>query len=156
MWKSKKFIIAVVAALVLVGSITGIAFAQTGSANTDPGKTLLGRVATILGINQQKLESAFAQARKEMQDERLQSLVTQGKITQEQLNQYKQWLQSRPDTKPYQDQVQKWQQSRPGIPPELKRWQDARPNIPIPGPSGHFGRGFKGFFPGPGPVPQSK
>ena len=153
MWKSKKtIIIAVVVGLLLVGSITGVAFAQTGGTNTAPGATLLSKVAQKLGIDQQKLENAFTEARKEMQEERLQALVTQGKITQEQLNQYKQWMQSRPDTKPYQDQLKKWQESRPGTPPDLKKWQDSRPNTPMPGPFGH--RGFGGFFPGPGPAPK--
>jgi len=147
MLKSKKtvIIVAVVVALVLVGSITGVAFAQTGSPSTDPGKTLLGRVAKIMGVDQQKLESAFTQARKELRDERLQDLVTQGKITQEQLNQYKKWLDSRPDMEPYQGQLKNWQQTRPPIPPELKKWQESRPNIPMPGPRG------SGFFPGTGP-----
>ncbi len=146
MLKSKKtIIIAVVVALVLVGSITGVAFAQTGGTGADSGKTLLGRVAKIMGVDQQKLESAFTQARKEIRDERLQELVTQGKITQEQMNQYKKWLDSRPDTKPYQDQLKKWQQTRPPIPPELKQWQESRPNVPMPGTGG------RGFFPGPGP-----
>lgn len=150
MLKGKKtvVIIAVVAALVLVGTITGVAFAQTGSASTDSGKTLLGRVAKILNIDQQKLESAFAQAQKEIRDERLQELVKQGKITKEQLDQYKKWLESRPDTKAYRDQLKQWQQNRPPIPPELKQWQEGRPNIPIPRP---FGREFKDFFPGPAP-----
>lgn len=154
MLKSKKtIIIAIVVALVLVGTVTGVAFAQTGGAGTTPGSTLLSKVAKKLGIDQQKLETAFAEARKEMQEERLQELVKQGKITQEQLNQYKQWLQSRPDTKAYQDQLKKWQESKPGIPPDLKKWQESRPNVPIPGPFGGPGRGF--FFPGQKPTPSS-
>jgi len=103
MWKRKKLIaIALLAALVLVGGTVGVALAQTPSASQDTGKTLWARVATILGVDQQKLESAVAQAQHEMQDEalsnRLQQLVTEGKITQAQADQYKQWWQSRPDT----------------------------------------------------------
>jgi len=102
MWRSKKLIIvAILAAVLLVGSIGGVAFAQTGSGSTDSGKTLLERVATILGIDQQKVKDAFAQAQKEMQNERLdnylKNLVSQGKITQPQADQYKSWLQSKPD-----------------------------------------------------------
>jgi len=116
MSRGKKIIlISLLATLVLVGSIVGVVFAQTGNENNSSGKTLLARVATILGIDQQKLEDAFAQAQREMRDEalnnRLQELVKQGTITQEQADQYKQWRQSRPD-------------------------------IPLPGPFGHFGRGW--------------
>jgi len=137
MWRSKKFIlIAVLATLVLVGSIGGIVYTQTASANEGSGKTLLAKVAAILGIDQQKLEDAFNQARSEMKDEALQKLVDEGKITQEQIDQYKAWLQSKPDLEQYRQQLRDWQQTRPGIPPELKQWQEARPDIPLPG---HFG-----------------
>jgi len=132
MWRSKKLIVAVLAATVLlVGSIGGLALAQTESASDSSGKTLLARVAAILGIDQQKLENAFAQAQREMRDEALdkylKNLVDQGKITQEQADQYKKWWQSRPDVEPFRQQ--------------LRAWQQARPDIPLPGP---FGRYFWG------------
>ena len=119
---SKKFIlIAILAAVVLVGSIGGIALAQTGTGGST-GKTLLARVATILNMEQPKLEAAFAQAQKEMRDEaltnRLNDLVKQGKIDQGQADQYKKWSQS-------------------------------QPNIPGIGPRGPMG--FRGFR-GPGPA----
>jgi len=103
MWKRKKFIlIALLAALVLVGSTVGVALAQTGSESQGTGKTLWARVAAIVGVDQQKLESAFAQAQREMRDEALnnylQNLVTQGKITQAQADQYQQWWKDKPDT----------------------------------------------------------
>jgi len=145
--KSKKtLIIAIVAGLVLFGSTAGVVLAQTGSTNPDPTKTLLGRVATILKIDQKTLENAFTQARTDMQEERLQNLVKEGKITQAQLDQYKQWLKSRPDTKPYQDQLKNWQQTRPPVPPNVKQWQESRPNVPLPGFGGRFGGGFGGKF----------
>ena len=101
MWKSKKFIlIALLAVIVLVGSTVGVVFAQTGNGDESQPKALLGRVAEILDIDQQKLEDAFTQARSEMRDEaldsRLQNLVDQGKITQDEATQYKEWWQSRP------------------------------------------------------------
>ncbi len=124
MRRSKKLIlVAVLAAVVLVGSIGGIALAQTGTGGST-GKTLLARVATILNIDQPKLEAAFAQAQKEMRDEaltnRLNDLVKQGKMTQDQADQYQKWMQS-------------------------------KPNVPLPGfgPGGHMG--FRGFR-GPGPA----
>ncbi|OGO18483.1 MAG: hypothetical protein A2Z02_02560 [Chloroflexi bacterium RBG_16_48_7] len=108
MWKSKKFIIIsiVVAVVVLVGASVGVAFAadnppaqtQTAPAGQDQ---LLARVAKILGIDQAKVESAFKQAQKELADQRfdqyLKKLVTDGKLTQQQADQYKQWIQSRPN-----------------------------------------------------------
>ena len=134
MWKGKKrhALIAVLVAVVLVGSLGGVAYAQTGSTSDGSGKTLLARVAAILGIEPQKVEDAFAQAQKEMQEEALDSYlkqqVEQGKMTQEQANQYKQWWQSRPDT----TQLQK----------QLREWQQARPDIRVPG--GFGDKGFRG------------
>lgn len=103
MWKRKKSIlIALVAGLVLVGITAGVAFAQTPSTTQDTGKTLWARVATILNIDQSKLESAVTQAQSEMRTEALnnylQNLVSQGKITQAQADQYNQWWQAKPDT----------------------------------------------------------
>ena len=83
MWRSKKFIVAVLIAVVLVGSMGGVIFAQTENGDDSQPKTLLVRVAEILGIDQQKLEDAFTQARSEMQDEaldsRLQNLVNEAR-----------------------------------------------------------------------------
>lgn len=147
MWRSKKFIIiAVLAAIVvLVGSTAGIVLARAGSGgdsqtgvtqasdNASQPKTLLARVAAILGIDQQKVENAFTQARTEMRDEALDNylnnLVAQGKITQAQADQYKAWVKSRPDMSQYQQQ--------------LKDWLEARPDIPGLGP-GFGGHGFRG------------
>jgi len=72
------------------------------SDNASQPKTLLARVAAILGIDQQKAEDAFTQARSEMREEALdnylKNLVDQGKITQQQADQYKSWWQARPET----------------------------------------------------------
>jgi hypothetical protein len=145
MWRRKKLImVAILAtAVLLAGSIGGVALAQTGSTgDTTSGKTLLARVAAILGIDRQKVEDAFAQARREMRDEALDSylknLVDKGKITQQQADQYKAWVKSRPDMSQYQQKLKEWQQARPAMPPELKDWQSARPNVPAPRA---FGRG---------------
>lgn len=157
MWRRKKIVIvALLAAVVLLGSIGGMVFAQTGSSdNTTSGKTLVARVAVILGIDQQKLQDAVTQARTEMRDEALdnylKNLVDQGKITQQQADQYKAWVKSKPDMSQYQQQLKDWMQARPGISPELKTWQEARPNIPFPGAFRRFGgRGFGGGMMGGG------
>ena len=75
MWRSKKFIVvALLAVVVLVGSTAGIVLAQENGDDSQP-KTLLARVAEILSIDQQKLEDAFIQAQSDMRDEALQKLV---------------------------------------------------------------------------------
>jgi hypothetical protein len=108
--RKKKWltIMVIVAALVVViATVGGIAYAQTGtnsnnnSGPDDPAKTLYARVATILGIDQQKLEDAFAQAQQEMRNEeltnRLNGMVQQGTITQSEADAYLNWWQARPD-----------------------------------------------------------
>jgi hypothetical protein len=111
MWRSKKLIIvAVLAAVLLAGSIGGIALAADNGDNSQPktqGDDLLAKVCTIyqqktgVTIDQAALKDAFTQARSEMQKEReqarLQNLVKQGTITQEQADQYLNWWQSKPD-----------------------------------------------------------
>lgn len=103
MWKSKKFmVVAVIIAVVLVGTVAGVALAQAnkGSSTTTQGTTFAARVAAILGIDQQKVQDAFDKANRDMADEalnnRLDALVKSGKITQQQADQYKSWWQSRP------------------------------------------------------------
>jgi len=160
MWRRKKFIIvAVLAAVVLVGSTVGVALAQTGTGDDNQPEAqqgaLLDRVCEIyeqktgVTIDQEALKDAFAQAQSEMRDEALdsylQNLVDQGKITEEEADQYKAWLQAGPDMEQFRQQLSEWQQARPDVPPELKEWQEARPDMPLPGPFGGFGgRGFQG------------
>lgn len=101
MWFRKKvIIIPVLVALVLVGTIAGIALAQDGT-ESPTGNTLMARVAAILGIDQTQLEDAFAQAQKEMRAEAmtnyLQEMVNEGRITQEEADQYQTWWNARPD-----------------------------------------------------------
>jgi hypothetical protein len=66
-----------------------------------PMQTLISKVANILGLPEQQVADAFKQARQEMQDEALQNwlqkLVDEGKITQEEADQYLEWWQARPD-----------------------------------------------------------
>jgi hypothetical protein len=98
-FRRKVIIIPVLVALVLVGSIAGVALAQDGSDSS--GNTLLARVAAILGIDQTTVENAFAQAQKDMREEAmtnyLQEMVAEGKITQEEADQYQTWWDARPD-----------------------------------------------------------
>ena len=151
---SKKFIIvSLLSAVVLVGSIGGIVLAQTENGDDSQPKTLLARVAEKLGLGQQELEDAFAEARSEMRaealDSRLQKLVDEGKITQDEAAQYKAWWQARPDMEPFRQQLEDWQQARPDIPAELKEWGQARPDVPMPRSFQHNSH-FRGFFGGHG------
>jgi type VI protein secretion system component VasK len=114
MWRKKKFIIiAVLTMVVLAGILGGVAIANADDQNTNQTSntnnftTLLDKVATIyqqntsVAIDSQELQKAFTQAQQEMQNEALDkylnSLVDQGKITQDQAKQYKDWLNSKPD-----------------------------------------------------------
>jgi hypothetical protein len=100
----------------LVGGIAGgvVAAADNTSNNTgdqsqptDRYQALLDRVCAIyeentgVAIDSEQLKDAFAQAQSEMQDEALkswlQNLVDEGKITQEEADQYLEWWQARPD-----------------------------------------------------------
>jgi hypothetical protein len=117
MWRRKKTILAVVLGIVvLVGSTAGIVFAQTGNGDKSQPEArreaLLNRVSEIYGektgvaIDPGQLKDAFAQARSEVATEaleralvsRLEYLVDQGKMTQEEADEYRKWLQARPDT----------------------------------------------------------
>ena len=112
MKRSKKFIIiAVTVAAVLAGTLSGVAFAQTENGDDGQPETkwgaLLDRVLDIyeektgVAIDQEALKDSFVQARSEMRDEalrnRLQNLVDQGQITQEEADEYLEWGQARPD-----------------------------------------------------------
>ncbi len=110
MWRGKKLAIVVaVAAVVLAGSIGGAVVAQN-SDGSEPGaqhEALLGRVCEIyqektgVAIDQEVLKDSFAQAQGEMRTEALQNclqlLVDEGKISEDEAEQYLEWWQSRPD-----------------------------------------------------------
>ena len=110
MWRSKKFIVAVVMAVVLVGSISGVALATDNGDNSQPEAehgAMLERVCEIYqentgtAIDAQALKEALAQAQGEIQaaamENRLQKLVDEGEITQEEADQYLEWWESKPD-----------------------------------------------------------
>jgi hypothetical protein len=110
MWRSKKFIVAAVMAVVLVGSISGVALATDNGDDSQPEAehgALLERVCEIyqgntgVAIDQEALQDAFAQAQSEMRaaamENRLQQLVDDGEITQEEADQYLEWWESKPD-----------------------------------------------------------
>ena len=110
MWRSKKFIVAAVMAVVLVGSISGVALATDNGDDSQPEAergAMLERVCEIyqentgVTIDQEALKDAVAQAQSEMQaaamENHLQSLIDEGEITQEEADQYLEWWESKPD-----------------------------------------------------------
>jgi hypothetical protein len=114
MWLKKKFVlIALLTLVVLGGTLGGIAIAQGNDEptavtdNTSLLNTLLDKVATIyqqntgVAINAQELAKALTQAQKDMRatalDNYLNDLVSKGKITQDQADQFKTWLNAKPD-----------------------------------------------------------
>ncbi len=111
MWRSKRLIIAVVlAAVMLAGGIGGVVLATDNGNDDEPEakyEALLDRVYEIyqentgVAIDREALKDAFAQAQSELQAEalgtRLQSLVEEGAITQAQADEYLNWWQAKPD-----------------------------------------------------------
>jgi uncharacterized tellurite resistance protein B-like protein len=86
-------------AVMLVTSLPCVALAQESEAPQRQG-VLITRVAEILGVDQQKLEDAVKQAQGELPKEtpevRLQELVANGTLTQQQADEIKAWMESRP------------------------------------------------------------
>ena len=117
MWRSKKFIIILALAIVaLVGGTTGAVLAASSDSTTDTTaettadtqrEDLLNRICEIYeentgtAIDPDQLQSALSQARQEMREQalqdRLDALVEEGTITQDEADQLLEWWQSRPD-----------------------------------------------------------
>jgi hypothetical protein len=115
MWKRKWFIPVVVVSVLLVGGIVGGLVAASDSVTntenqsqaTDRYQALLDRACAIyeekmgVAIDPEQLKDALNQAQGELRNEalesRLQTLVEDGKMTQEEADQYLEWWQSRPD-----------------------------------------------------------
>jgi hypothetical protein len=87
-----------VAGLLIAGITTAATFADNGQGPA--GVKLLDRVAQLLNVDKQKLADAFKQAGTELRQDRttnmFNKLVTDGKLTQDQANQYKAWLAAKP------------------------------------------------------------
>ena len=111
MWRKKKFILPVlIATAVLAGSLGGAAFAADNGEDSQL-KAFLGALwdraceiyeqKTGVTIDQEALKDSIAQARGEIRSEamqnHLQNLVEQGQITQEQADEFQEWLEAKPD-----------------------------------------------------------
>ena len=128
MWRNKKLIIfEVLAVVVLVASLGIAAAARADDENNNEVEnnttSLMEKVAEIYeantgtAIDAEELENAFTQACQEIRTEFryqfLDKLVELGKITQEQADEFKAWLEARPDI--FTDEFQEWLDSRPDI-----------------------------------------
>jgi len=98
-------LIALVAIIALGVGITAVVSAESpegeaGSAG-GPRQIFISKVADILGLDEEQLADAFIQARQEMWEEcceqRLQRAVEEGRITEGEAEQIREWLQSRPE-----------------------------------------------------------
>ncbi len=123
--KNRRKIIAgiLVAAMALAGVLVGTVSADDEANGANPRDTVMARVAELLGVDQTALENAFTQAlqeqrtqrQEEMQaarDARMQELIDQGVLTQEQVDAWDEWLASRPDNS---EAMQEWMASRPDM-----------------------------------------
>ena len=160
MWKSKKFIVitasvAVLLIVALVGSTAGAVLAQDGDERQGRRGALMARVAEILNIDQQDLESAFKQAQGELReqaiDDRLQELIDDGTLTEEQADEFREWIEARPDVprvgpRRLQQMVDEGVVTQEQM-DELKEWMESRPDVPM---IGHKRFGHKG--PGSSPA----
>ena len=114
--RKRKWFIPVVLSIVLIGGIAGgvMVAADDSSSNVDQHsqpsdryQALLDRACAIyeermgVPINSDELKNALDQAQGELKEEalesRLQNLVGDGKMTQEEADNYLEWWQSRPD-----------------------------------------------------------
>jgi len=123
MTKRKKLLIGVlVTTMALTGVLVGTVSADTEDGD-NPRSALMARVAELLGIDQAKVEDAFQQATEEQREqheaqmeatreERIQALIDEGVVTQEEVDEWEAWMESRPDTR---EAMQEWMESMPDL-----------------------------------------
>ena len=103
MSKRRWLIGSVVATVMVLGIMGGMVMAQETPGDADKS-SFAARVAEILGLDEATVQDAIDQAKAEMRDEALQSkldrLVESGRMTQEQADEYKTWLESKPEGVP--------------------------------------------------------
>ena len=98
---TRKITLGVTAGLLGAFALAGTAFADEAPVDGNLHDSVKDRVAEILGIEREFLDSAMSAARDEnreaKQDERLADLVEVGNITQEQADEIDAWEDSRPE-----------------------------------------------------------
>jgi len=103
--KKLRIIIPLTIAVVAVAIISfSIALAQGNEGGDSNASKLATKVAEILGLDTAVVDDAIKQAREELRDEAIQNklnaLVENGKLTQEQSDEYLNWIQSKPEGMP--------------------------------------------------------
>ena len=143
MKRGKKIaLIALMAVVALAGTIGGVAMAQSGDEETtttsEPARfAYLERVCEIyqektgVTIDADTLKDAFCQAgdeqREQVRNQFRQRLIDEGILTEEQLAEMEEWIQTRPDFPT--DEFKSWMETRPAFPTdEFKSWMEARPD----------------------------
>ena len=127
----KVLVIGVLCVAVAAAVIGGVTVANADSSGTSANQTqtavstLMEKVAemyqkdTGTAIDPQALQKAFQEAgaalRADRLDQMLAKMVEEGRITQEQADQWKAWWDSRPATM-LNDQYKSWLESRPEVP----------------------------------------
>ena len=100
--KKLRIIIPLSIAVVAVAIISfSIALAQGNEGGDSNASELAIKVAEILGMDRAVVDDAIKQAHRELRDEaaqnNLNALVEKGRLTQEQADEYLNWIQSRPE-----------------------------------------------------------
>ena len=145
MRRSHKLILAsVLVAVVLIGGMAGAVLARDGGKVDGQRGAFAARVADILGIDQQELEDAFKQARTELREEALdikfQELVAEGALTQDQADEFKAWLQEKPDVPRVRPEKMQALVEEGILTQEqvdaYREWLQSKPDIQLPRPQG--------------------
>ena len=101
--KRRWFLIPATVAVLAIGVLGfGVVAAQVSDEDKQSSMdSFSARVAEILGLDQDDVEAAMTQAKEELRDEAIQgkldAMVANGQMTQEQADEYKAWLDSRPE-----------------------------------------------------------
>ncbi len=98
--KRRWLFVPIIEGLLALGITVGGVLAQDGGDGDGTAKSFAGRVAAILGLGEAEVKDAFTQAATEARQDRLMSkldrLVEQGRITEDQAGEYLEWYQSKP------------------------------------------------------------
>jgi len=97
-----RVIIPIGIAVVAVTAISiSVVLAQENEKGDSNASKLAAKVAVILGLDAAVVDDAIKQAREQLRDEagqkKLNALVEKGRLTQEQADQYLNWIQSKPE-----------------------------------------------------------
>lgn len=100
--KKRWLVVTLLFSVLALGITGGTVLAQESvPSGASPAKSFASRVAAKLGLDEAKVQGAFNQAARDIQNEaqqqKLDRMVAQGRLTQAQADQIKQWYQSRPE-----------------------------------------------------------